>query len=158
MLLSKFWPGWKYDLQLIRLSRGQYPQEQCGVQGLAQGPKTCTDLITATLKWEPPTFQVPVKQRNHQAVGCSSSSRWALRFSARKKGWHGSVWVLFLWFPLPGTSHLPFSPPNTPLAPLPKKTTDLINYQQQVELQKLGTREISVCQGEGPIKLPMTWL
>ena len=37
------------DLQLIRLSRSQSTQEKFGIKGLAQGPKSCKDLIAATL-------------------------------------------------------------------------------------------------------------
>ena len=52
------------DLQLIRLSRGL--MEQCGFKGLAQGPNSCTDLIVATVGFEPPTFWVPVKPLSHR--------------------------------------------------------------------------------------------
>ena len=49
------------DLQLIRLCRRHTPKEQCGVKGLAQGPKSCADLIMATPGIEPPTLGVQVK-------------------------------------------------------------------------------------------------
>ena len=48
------------NLQLIRLSRGQSPLEQCGVKGLVQGPNGCADLSMATPGIEPPTLRVPV--------------------------------------------------------------------------------------------------
>ena len=38
------------DLQLIRLSRGQFPLEQCRAKGLAQGPNSCADLSMAKLR------------------------------------------------------------------------------------------------------------
>ena len=57
-------------LQLIRLSRGQSPLEQCGVKGLAQGPSSCIDLIVAT-------FRVPVKNLTTRPVihKCSVQSQ-----------------------------------------------------------------------------------
>ena len=42
------------DLQLIRLSRGLSPLEQCGVEGLAEVPNSCTHLIVATHELETP--------------------------------------------------------------------------------------------------------
>ena len=44
------------DLQLIQVSRGQSPLEQCGVKVLAQAPNSCADLVRATLVLKPPTF------------------------------------------------------------------------------------------------------
>ena len=46
-------------IQLIRLSGGQTPLEKCGVKGLDQGPRSCTDLTVATLGLEPQTTPVP---------------------------------------------------------------------------------------------------
>ena len=43
-----------------RISRGQAPQEQCGVKGLVQGSNSCADPIVATPGLEPPTFQVQI--------------------------------------------------------------------------------------------------
>ena len=58
------------DLQLISLSSGQFPLEQCGVRGLAQGPNSCTDLIALT-------FVVPVERLSHYAkVHLVASELW----------------------------------------------------------------------------------
>ena len=60
-------------LQVIRLSTGQSPLEQCEDKGLAQGPNSCTDLVVATLGIEPTTFQGTVKQLNQWAIGSPST-------------------------------------------------------------------------------------
>ena len=53
------------------LSRRQSPQEQCEVEGLAQGPNSCADLTVARL-----TLRVPVMYLTHYATGFPFLSSW----------------------------------------------------------------------------------
>ena len=61
------------NLQLIRLSGRHTPPEQCGVEGLAQGPNGCADLIVAAPGIEPPTLRVQAKQLGRYATGCPTA-------------------------------------------------------------------------------------
>ena len=69
------------DLQLIRLSRRHNPWSNVGVEGLAQGPNSCADLILATPGIEPPAFRVQVHLLSHYATGCPA----CMHFSVRKQ-------------------------------------------------------------------------
>ena len=64
------------DLQLIRPSRGQSPQEQCEVKGLAQEPTPAWPVLWfcgyTELQWglnHKPSGS-PIKQVSHKAIGC----------------------------------------------------------------------------------------